>query len=304
MRSSIHDFLDYLQAVRDVSPATVRAYRSDLSDFCGWLTLDGNRLPAPDTIDRIQVRGYMAHLHKRQLTRRTIARHLAALRTFFRWQVREGHLLETPTAGLQSPRREKRLPRHLPVDEVAAILTAPDAHKPLGLRDRALLETLYATGCRVSELTGLDCQDVSLKEGLARVLGKGRKERIIPVGSKARAALKAWLAVRDTLRRDKETGSAALFLNYRGQRLTDRSVRRVLTSALQKVAVSRRISPHGLRHSFATHLLDAGADLRSIQELLGHASLGTTQIYTHVSLEHIMATYRTAHPRALRRKSK
>ncbi len=304
MRSSIHDFLDYLQAVRDVSPATVRAYRSDLSDFCGWLTLDGNRLPAPDTIDRIQVRGYMAHLHKRQLTRRTIARHLAALRTFFRWQVREGHLLEDPTAGLQSPRREKRLPRHLPVDEVAAILTAPDAHKPLGLRDRALLETLYATGCRVSELTGLDCQDVSLKEGLARVLGKGRKERIIPVGSKARAALKAWLAVRDTLRRDKETGSAALFLNYRGQRLTDRSVRRVLTSALQKVAVSRRISPHGLRHSFATHLLDAGADLRSIQELLGHASLGTTQIYTHVSLEHIMATYRTAHPRALRRKSK
>jgi integrase/recombinase XerC len=304
VRSAIHDFLDYLQAVRDVSPATVRAYRSDLSDFCGWLTLDGNRLPAPDTIDRIQVRGYMAHLHKRQLTRRTIARHLAALRTFFRWQVREGHLLEDPTAGLQSPRREKRLPRHLPVDEVAAILTAPDAHKPLGLRDRALLETLYATGCRVSELTGLDCQDVSLKEGLARVLGKGRKERIIPVGSKARAALKAWLAVRDTLRRDKETGSAALFLNYRGQRLTDRSVRRVLTSALQKVAVSRRISPHGLRHSFATHLLDAGADLRSIQELLGHASLGTTQIYTHVSLEHIMATYRTAHPRALRRKSK
>jgi integrase/recombinase XerC len=304
VRSAIHDFLDYLQAVRDVSPATVRAYRSDLSDFCGWLTLDGNRLPAPDTIDRIQVRGYMAHLHKRQLTRRTIARHLATLRTFFRWQVREGHLLEDPTAGLQSPRREKRLPRHLPVDEVAAILTAPDAHKPLGLRDRALLETLYATGCRVSELTGLDCQDVSLKEGLARVLGKGRKERIIPVGSKARAALKAWLAVRDTLRRDKETGSAALFLNYRGQRLTDRSVRRVLTSALQKVAVSRRISPHGLRHSFATHLLDAGADLRSIQELLGHASLGTTQIYTHVSMEHIMATYRAAHPRALRRKSK
>jgi integrase/recombinase XerC len=304
VRSAIHDFLDYLQAVRDVSPATVRAYRSDLSDFCGWLTLDGNRLPAPDTIDRIQVRGYMAHLHKRQLTRRTIARHLATLRTFFRWQVREGHLLEDPTAGLQSPRREKRLPRHLPVDEVAAILTAPDAHKPLGLRDRALLETLYATGCRVSELTGLDCQDVSLKEGLARVLGKGRKERIIPVGSKARAALKAWLAARDTLRRDKETGSAALFLNYRGQRLTDRSVRRVLTSALQKVAVSRRISPHGLRHSFATHLLDAGADLRSIQELLGHASLGTTQIYTHVSMEHIMATYRAAHPRALRRKSK
>ena len=302
MRAAVHSFLDYLQVVRDLSPATVRSYRSDLADFCDWLVVECNRLPKPKAIDRIRVRGYLAHLHQRQLTRRTVARHLAALRTFFRWQVREGHLVEEPTAGLQSPRREQRLPRHLPVDEVAAILTAPDAGKPLGLRDRAVLETLYATGCRVSELTGLDCQDVSLKEGLARVMGKGRKERIVPVGSKALIAIRAWLKVRDKIRRDSST--AALFLNYRGKRLSDRSVRRVLTAALQKVAVSRRISPHGLRHSFATHLLDNGADLRSIQELLGHASLGTTQIYTHVSMEHLMTTYRSAHPRALRRKSK
>jgi len=187
------------------------------------------------------------------------------------------------------------------VDEIAAILEAPDKDTPLGLRDRALLETLYASGCRVSELTGLDCQDLSLKEGLVRLMGKGRKERIVPLGSKARTALKKWLAIRDGLRRASD--SPALFLNYRGGRLTGRSVRRVLDGALKKVAISCHISPHGLRHSFATHLLNAGADLRSIQELLGHASLATTQQYTHVSLEHVMETYRAAHPRARRRPS-
>ncbi|MCZ6599609.1 MAG: tyrosine recombinase XerC [Acidobacteria bacterium] len=300
MRTAANQFLDYLHVVRDASPATQRSYRSDLNDFCRWPQRDQSDLPAPEGVDRLRVRGYLASLHRRKLTKRTIARHLAALRTFFRWLVREGHLKTDPTVGLASPRREQRLPRHLPVDEVAAILEAPDTDRPLGLRDRAVLETLYASGCRVSELTGLDCQDLSLKEGLVRLMGKGRKERIVPVGSKARTALRKWLGVRDGLRRASD--SPALFLNYRGGRLSDRSVRRVLNGALQKVAISCRISPHGLRHSFATHLLNAGADLRSIQELLGHASLATTQQYTHVSLEHVMETYRAAHPRARRRR--
>ncbi|TDI41813.1 MAG: tyrosine recombinase XerC [Acidobacteria bacterium] len=301
MRTAANQFLDYLSVVRDASPATQRSYRSDLDDFCCWLQQDFSGVPAPDKVDRLTVRGYLAALHRRELTKRTIARHLATLRTFFRWLVREGYLEIDPTVGLASPRREQRLPRHLPVDEVAAILEAPDEDKPLGLRDRAVLETLYASGCRVSELTGLDCQDLTLKEGLVRLMGKGRKERIVPLGSKARAALRKWLGVRDSLR--LSLSSPALFLNYRGGRLTDRSVRRVLNSALQKAAISGRISPHGLRHSFATHLLNAGADLRSIQELLGHASLATTQQYTHVSLEHVMKTYRAAHPRARRRRS-
>lgn len=300
MRAAAGQFLDYLKVVRDASPATQRSYRSDLDDFCRWLPQDQPHLPAPDSVDRLTVRGYLASLHRRQLTKRTIARHLAALRTFFRWLVREGHLKTDPTVGLASPRREHRLPRHVSVAEVAAILEAPAKDKPLGLRDRAVLETLYASGCRVSELTGLDCQDLSLKEGLVRLMGKGRKERIVPVGSKARAALRNWLRVRDALRRSSD--SPALFLNYRGSRLTDRSVRRLLNAAVQKVAISCSISPHGLRHSFATHLLNAGADLRSIQELLGHASLATTQQYTHVSLEHVMETYRAAHPRARRRR--
>lgn len=191
---------------------------------------------------------------------------------------------------------------------MAAILEAPDPARPLGLRDRAVLETLYATGCRISELTGLDCQDISYREGMVRLLGKGRKERIVPVGSKARQALRAYLPVRETLcarhpARGSETG-APLFLSRRGRRLGVRSVRRILDTALNQAAASRRISPHGLRHSFATHLLNAGADLRAIQELLGHASLGTTQKYTHVSLEHVMDTYWSAHPRAGRMKRK
>jgi integrase/recombinase XerC len=196
------------------------------------------------------------------------------------------------------------------VDEVAAVVEAPDARSPLGRRDRAVLETLYATGCRVAELTGMDLQDVNYREGLGRVLGKGRKERIVPLGGKAVAALQIYLEVRATLRPRQAArqttapdDTAALFVNARGRRLTTRSVRRILVAALERAATARQISPHGLRHSFATHLLNAGADLRAIQELLGHASLGTTQKYTHISLEHIMQTYRAAHPRARRRKT-
>jgi integrase/recombinase XerC len=289
--------------VKDSPANTVRAYETDLDDFTTWLALESGSTPEPGSVDRLTIRSYLASLHARTLSRQTIARRLSALRTFCRWLLREGRITTDPTEGLAAVRREKRLPRHLPVEEVAAVLEAPDPGRPLGLRDRAVLETLYATGCRVAELTALDRQDLSLREGLVRLLGKGRKERIVPVGSKAREALRAYLGVRGRLRArrpHRDEDSAALFVNHRGGRLTDRSVRRILDSALRKTAASRRISPHGLRHSFATHLLDAGADLRAIQELLGHASLGTTQRYTHVSLEHVMKTYRAAHPRARR----
>ena len=303
LRDSIDLFLDYLRVVKDSPANTVRSYQTDLNDFVAWLALETPSLPAPQEIDRTLIRGYLASLHGRELSRQTAARHLSALRTFFRWLLRDGRIEADPTQGMASPRREKRLPKYLQVDELANVLESPDVDRPLGLRDRAVLETLYASGCRVSELTGLDCQDVALRDGLVRLFGKGRKERIVPLGSKAVEAIQAYLAVRDRLRGKRPSGdedSAALFKNYRGGRLTDRSVRRILDTALGKVAASRKISPHGLRHSFATHLLNAGADLRAIQELLGHASLGTTQKYTHVSLDHVMETYRAAHPRARR----
>ena len=218
------------------------------------------------------------------------------------------------------PKRSQRLPHHLPVNEVFAILEAPDPGTPLGRRDRAVLETLYATGCRVSELTGLDLDDLSPREGLVRLLGKGRRERIVPIHRLALDILRRWLPDRHRLRTRRPAGAAddgnPLFVNARGGRLTDRSVRRILNLALRTASasltrqmteagadpaagdISRHISPHGLRHSFATHLLDNGADLRAIQELLGHSSLGTTQKYTHVSIEHVLDIYRSAHPRA------
>ncbi len=310
LRASVEGFLEHLRSVRDAPPNTVRAYGADLNDFVAYLALQARSLPAAERIDRLALRGYLAALHQRALSRQTVARHLSALRTFFRWLLREGRIAADPTEGLSSPRRERKLPRHLDVDEAAAVVEAPDPGTPLGLRDRAVLETLYATGCRVAELTGMDLQDVSFREGLVRVLGKGRKERIVPLGSKAIAALRAYLEIRARLRPARAArqatdrqDTAALFVNARGRRLTTRSVRRILASALEAAATERTISPHGLRHSFATHLLNAGADLRAIQELLGHASLGTTQRYTHLSLEHIMQTYRTAHPRARRRKA-
>ncbi|MFQ5766740.1 MAG: tyrosine recombinase XerC [Acidobacteriota bacterium] len=306
MRPATRQFLDYLETVKDFSPHTLRAYRTDLDDLERWLQ---THLPgtSPAEVDKLLIRGYLASLHKRKLSLQTIGRRLSALRTFFRWLHREGRTEADPTAGILSPRREKRLPRHLPVDEVAMVMECPDPARPLGLRDRAVLETLYATGCRVSEMTQLDQESLSLREGLVRLLGKGRKERIVPVGSKAVAAIRAYLPVRKQLRASGRLADPAqdpLFVNAQGGRLSARSVRRILESALLKVAASRHISPHGLRHSFATHLLDNGADLRAIQELLGHASLGTTQKYTHISMEHLMQTYRASHPRAVKKKQK
>lgn len=315
--------------VQDASPHTLRAYGSDLDDFMDWLSANSatdaaSGLPAPGNIDRLLLRGYLAALHRRGLSRATIARRRATLGSFFRWLHREGRIPLDPTEGLSVPRRSKTLPRHLPANEVVAILEAPDPATLLGRRDRAVLETIYATGCRVSELTGLDVKDVSPRERLIRLLGKGRKERIVPIHRLALDLLRAWGVDRQQLRarrlKNAPDDGHPLFVNARGGRLSTRSVRRILNAAIDRASaklldripggeadmavatISSAISPHGLRHSFATHLLDNGADLRAIQELLGHSSLGTTQKYTHVSIEHVLATYRSAHPRAQRSK--
>ena len=292
----------HLSAERAVSPHTRKAYVADVGRFVSFLSAYVSReereLPAAD-VDPLAVRAFLAHLRGEGLSKGTVLRHLSALRTFFSFLKREGRVETNPAAGLKGPRAEKPLPRTLSLAEAAALVEAPEAGSPLGARDRALLELLYATGVRVSELVGLDVADVDLSSRQLRTLGKGRKERIVPFGEKAAEALRAWLPPRADLRagrlhRDRDP----LFVNARGTRLSDRSVRRVLVRALFAAEVEREASPHTLRHSFATHLLSAGADLRVIQELLGHASLATTQRYTHLDVDRLMEVYRKAHPKA------
>jgi integrase/recombinase XerC len=246
------------------------------------------------------VRGHVARLSRRGLARASIARKLAAVRSFLRHAVREGRLEANPATGVPTPRVPKGLPRDLTVDETFALLDHIEGDDLAACRDRALLELLYAAGLRVSEAVALDLDDLDLRAGVLRVLGKGNKERMVPFGSKAAQALERWLTAARPLRLNGD--GRAVFMNLRGGRLSDRSVRRVLDRRLREAAIATRVSPHALRHSFATHLLGAGADLRAIQELLGHASLSTTQRYTHVSTDALMRVYDRAHPRARRRR--
>jgi integrase/recombinase XerC len=239
------------------------------------------------------IRGFLARLHEGGLRKVSSARKLATLRTFFRFLLREGIVKKNPARALLSPRLERRIPSHLEEKDMAAFLEIPGEDGPT-LRSRALLELLYATGIRCAELVGLDLEDVDLDSKLVRVLGKGRKERVVPFGNRARSALLAYLPARS----QTPDRSAAVFRNARGGRLTDRSVRSIVASRVQRLAIEKRVSPHTLRHSFATHLLERGADLRSIQELLGHASLSTTQRYTHVDTRHLLEVYQRSHPRA------
>jgi integrase/recombinase XerC len=248
-------------------------------------------------VDVLAVRSYLAYLRGEGISKGSMGRHLSSLRTFFGFLKREGRVAANPAKAVGTPRRERALPRTLSVAEASAVVEAKDREGPLGARDRALLELLYATGLRVSELVGLRLDDVDLSARQVRTVGKGRKERIVPFGQSAAAALRAWLKERPGLS-PAERDAAFLFLNARGSRLTDRSVRRVLDRAIAAAAVPRRASPHALRHSFATHLLAAGADLRSIQEMLGHASLSTTQRYTHLDVERLLQVYRKSHPKA------
>ena len=296
MVKRLGEFLTHLRHVRNYSPETLRAYRNDLSQFAEFLTREG--LPTdPRRVDPPLVRAFLASLQGAEAQRSTTARKLSAIRSFFDWMRREGHAKDNPARDVVSPRQERKLPRFLDQPDVTRLIESPDDATLLGARDRALLELLYATGMRVSELAGLGLADYHARDNEMRVMGKGSKERWVYFGDRARAALDRYLAAR---RKAGPARSDALFVNARGTALTDRSVRRVVERYVRQAAVKQKISPHGLRHSFATHLLDRGADLRAIQDLLGHASLSTTQRYTHVSTEQMLAVY-TAAQESMRR---
>jgi integrase/recombinase XerC len=293
VQEAVQGFLRHLALERSVSAHTVKAYGEDLGQFIAHARTELGRAPAPKEVDHLLIRSFLARLHERGLKKSSAARKLAGLRTFFRWLCREGVLEKNPARALLSPRTERRIPTHLEEGEVEALLDMPGDGVP-AVRGRAILEMLYGTGLRCAELVGLDLGEVDFEGRMVRVLGKGGKERIVPFGGRARDALRSWLPVRERLFR----GDEALFLNQKGGRLTDRSVRNLVARRLKQVAFARKVSPHTLRHSFATHLLERGADLRSIQELLGHTSLSTTQRYTHVNTRHILSIYRKTHPRA------
>jgi integrase/recombinase XerC len=305
VKALIERFLDHLRVERNASPHTVRNYGSDLEQFRSFLKASGMSRDkstgdvSVQEIDHLTIRAYLSHLYRGR-KKSSLARKLAAQRSFFRFLVDEGILRQSPAEIVATPKQEKNLPSFLPVDEVFSLLDATEKSPRWGARDWAMLETLYSCGIRVSELVGLSDGDVDFVLGIVRVYGKGGKERIVPVGEKALEAIRAYLPARDEIlaRHGRKASPAPLFINTRGTRLTSRSVARILQKHILQSGLLRKASPHALRHSFATHLLDAGADLRSIQELLGHASLSTTQKYTHVSVDKLMEVYDKAHPRA------
>lgn len=302
MNDEIGTFLNYLTYERNVSVNTVIAYRDDLESFTSFLSNDYFTMARDQIelkrVDHLTVRSYLAFLARRKLARSSIARHLSALRSFFKYLMREGLVEMNPARSVATPKREKHLPSVMQPADVALLLEQPDTSTSLGVRDRAYLELLYASGLRISELTGIDLDDIELRSRLVKVRGKGSKERIVPFGSKAEAAIRAWLEVRQA-----NDDVHALFVNYRGERITTRSVRRLFDGYVRTAALRAGISPHTMRHSFATHLLNAGADLRGIQELLGHASLSTTQKYTHLNDWQLIEVYRKAHPRSGKNRS-
>jgi integrase/recombinase XerC len=299
MDEAVADFLRHLGLEKNASPLTVKSYREDLHQamtfFRGKL---GGRAPEPAQVTTRLLRAYLAWLHEQGYAKTTVARRVAAVRSLCRFLCRQGVLETNPADGLRGPRQDKKLPHFLSVDHLQRLLEAPAGDTPLGLRDRAMLETLYSAGLRVSELTGLNLEDVDLDSGLATVRGKGKRERLALLGPPSLKALKSWLAVRLPLAERRAKPQPAVFLNKNGTRLTSRSVGRLLEKYLVVAGIDPRTSPHTLRHSFATHLLDRGADIRSVQELLGHRSLATTQIYTHVTTNRLRESYHKAHPRA------
>jgi integrase/recombinase XerC len=334
LKAQLAGFLEFLALNRVVSPHTVRAYESDITQFLAHVAAGSGRKRSelgPDDVTLASLRGFLAELHARGIARASVARKISAVRTFARYLRREGLLDSDPTTLVTAPRIEKRIPRHVGVDDMTRFLETPDVSNILGRRDRAILEVFYASGLRLSELVGLDLESINLSSRMVRVLGKGRKERIVPFNQSAAEALQAWLRDREAVydgrffaemrasRRTKPTEGVvaplprpttaagarrrrddthALFLNYRGGRLTPRSVHRLVTRYVARCALRHGISPHALRHSFATHLLQAGADLRAIQELLGHVNLSTTQRYTHVDMAYLMSVYKKSHPKA------
>jgi integrase/recombinase XerC len=291
MNQTIEAFCRYLDSERNVSPHTLAGYRSDLEQFRAFVVLERGGDAGIAVVDHLLVRRWLARLHK-EYRKSSIGRKLAAVRALFAWLMRTGAAEKNPAELVATPKKEKKLPFHLAIDEVTALVEAPKGAEMPSLRDRAILETLYSCGVRVSELTGLDVGGANLEAGTVRVLGKGGKERIVPLGSVAARALADYLAIRNHTPHD-----VPLFINVRGGRLTRRSVARIVDKYILTLATMKKVSPHTLRHTFATHLLEGGADLRAIQELLGHASLSTTQKYTHLSIDRLMEVYDKAHPR-------
>lgn len=294
----IDRFLRFLRVEKNASDLTIKSYREDL-----WLLRDylHETVGSDIQLDRIQptdLREYVSVLHEAGYAKSSVSRRLASLRSFFRFAQREGYCDSNPAKPLRNPRRERKLPHFLTGDEIGKLLLAPSKSDPQGLRDRAILETLYSAGLRVSELVGINLDDLDLEDGLVRVRGKGKKERLAPLGRYAVEAIELWLKHRQPAQGLPTTKGSPVFLNRFGKRLTTRSVGRMLEKYLQLTGLDQRTSPHTLRHSFATHLLDRGADIRSVQELLGHKSLVTTQIYTHVSTASLRQAYEAAHPRA------
>lgn len=306
MEQLLTQFLEHLRYERNVSEHTIRNYASDLNQFLDHLAPphpgSGKRnTPNADQIDHITIREWLSSLHSAQKKKASVARKLAALRTFFQFLVREGVMELNPAKLVATPRLEKKLPKHLSIEEAIKFIETPDTETDLGKRDRAMLELMYATGVRVSELTKMNLADVDFRNKLIRVSGKRRKERIVPFGDPAGQALQEYLSVRQHFLNNaavSEREPEAVFLNYQGTRITTRSVGRMVEKYIRICAGMHDISPHAMRHSFATHLLDSGADLRDIQELLGHARLSSTQIYTHVSMEKLIEVYDKAHPKA------
>jgi integrase/recombinase XerC len=324
MLTAIARFLQYLAVERNASNYTVKSYREDLTALADYLAeAQGGRPPAPGAVTVFDLRGYVAALNESGYAKTTIARHLASLRSFFRFGQREGWAKTNPAKPLRNPRKGRSLPHFLSAEDLGRLFDSPPADKPMGLRDRAILETMYSAGLRVSEVVGLDQSDLDFQASILRVRGKGRRERLAPIGSYAVRALQRWLPVRTPqnakngsgpVRRKGSTSLRSVrgaspetaptpvlepvFVNRFGNRLTTRSVARMLEKYLRLTGLDSRTTPHSLRHSFATHLLDRGADIRSVQELLGHKSLVTTQIYTHVSTSALREVYERAHPRA------
>ncbi len=296
MRRRVFDFLQYLKHEKNTSPHTERSYLSDLDQFFDFLgTMD------LASVDHLFLRQFLAHLMKLDVRKSSIARKLSTLRTFFKYLNRQGVLTANPARLVSTPRREKRLPVVLTADDAQRLMEAPRGKKTgvpgVELRDRAVLETLYSTGIRASELIGMNHEDIDVHDRLIRIRGKGRKERVVPIGHKALDAIDAYV-------RSKPVGTelSAVFSGPAGKRLTARTVQRILENYRKKLGLQQKASPHTLRHSFATHMLESGADLRAIQELLGHASLSTTQRYTHLNLDSLMDVYDRAHPKARKQK--
>jgi tyrosine recombinase XerC len=294
MNKEISEFLSFLRHEKNASPHTLAAYERDLRQVAAYLK---EREVRWDKAGNVLLRGFLAELHEKKRKKSTIGRKLAALRSFYAFCIRKKWTTENPAKVLATPKQEKKVPSFLSEDETTSLLDLPRSGKPLDLRDQAILELFYATGIRVSELVGIEMGDIHFGERLVRVRGKGKKERIVPFGRRAREALEEYSRARREMV-DREGAEPSFFLNYRGGRLTTRSVQRMVHKHIRRTAVARKISPHSLRHSFASHLLGRGADLRVIQELLGHASLATTQKYTHVDLKQLLAVYKKSHPRS------